>query len=601
MAFLGYSPELLRDLRVAVARSSDELNGWTNTDPEAVDAMAVLRAARQLLDDRWLPIIDGVLSSLIDELRVRQPWLFDVADGWRRTLDPLRDVPGSPAALVADARALARQLLDEPISSMTPAEMIATTDRLLAIADDPAAMSAFREAIGGDAEWAVIFDGLGLDHAQQNARLAWDPGDDVADTRIGLLDTLMVPLADVYQSGPHQAHRAWYPTVIQQLDPYSAALLLTDLDLDSRVAADAAELVMTRWMEGHDDTRVWVDPLTSGANTADLLFVWLALDSQAARLFVERASRNPEVLFRTSAFDRSVQELLLAATDPDSTTVVQAGAMIRPLIEWGVQHDGDISVASDGGIDELHSVLAIVIAPWLAQFAFNTDRWDWHRADGDAALRWVLNDAAALAAMRSVMDDAWAQRLASTPLLDADGHVEPAALNETAGVFSSVYDVMLDLELDAAAQDDLWLGVSLLVAQATASAFVTVPVVVAIAADLTMSAVSPFAQQLLERYFLGTGDRVADAKARFGSATADMAVIAVVTAVGHLIDIGKLPADTLDSFDLDGDGDCETADTYDGIQHFIEALPDSTDPGSVDVLVALSNAFLPAAALGVAC
>jgi len=60
-AFLGVDTTLLGALRAALVRSVDDLRRHRSDDPEAADAMRTIRWGADLLELRWLPVIDRAL------------------------------------------------------------------------------------------------------------------------------------------------------------------------------------------------------------------------------------------------------------------------------------------------------------------------------------------------------------------------------------------------------------------------------------------------------------------------------------------------------------------------------------------------------------
>lgn len=122
------------------------------------------------------------------------------------------------------------------------------------------------------------------------------------------------------------------------------------------------------------------------------------------------------------------------------------------------------------------------------------------------------------------------------------------------------------------------------------------PVISALA-DLTLAATSPTAQRWLQQngVLRDRNDVTAVADARFSSRSAGTQVIAVVGAVGRLIDEGKLPADTLESLRLDdgvpADAGCESEMIDAQLHEFVSGLAASTDPAAYDALLAVTGAF----------
>jgi hypothetical protein len=600
--YLGYDRELVGALRTAMRRCSDQLQRLRCDDIEATDALTVARSGQQLFDEVWIPVLDGLLAcTALDDRRPVQLDLGDLRNavlidrqvrGWQITTDPVAS--SGPSVVLADeAAAIGRRLAadDEP---WTDTELLWLIDRLAAIATDPMAASVLRAQLD-DAGWATVFDRLGLDRLQQVHLLSSDPDARGVATRREQLDTLIATLAGLYAVGPHTGHAPWYPTVVGQLDPYSAALVATALDLDPRVAAAVVDDVLTRWLDGHDDERLWADQFSAGDNAADLLFRWLATDTEAARRFVERASPLPDLLFRTAHDDTTVVGVLLAGTSPTTVAAADAGAVIRPLLEWAGQRESSLGPTSDGGVDNVRAVLAPVVAPWLFQLGPRADEWGWTVVDGDDALRWVIADEQAAAELIASLDS-WHRQLAVTPLMADDGRIDDVALHDLASLFAQVQVAMRDEELADAAADRFWADAMFMAGQVLVSALVPGGPAVSVGADLALSGFSPISQQWLQQHGLphDPDEDVVEIEARFGSRTTDTAVVAVVGVVGQLIERGELPPEALDTLHLDDLGDgCEPAVVDERLHEFVRGLEGSLDAatsnGLTSVLYAFSN------------
>jgi hypothetical protein len=602
MSFLGYDRELLNALFDAMRRSSDELAALDSADPQAVDAMHVVRSSRLLLDQEWLPLLGGLLACVaLDE---RRPVRLDPTDlraaafaghqreRWQIVTDPLPGTVMSTVSLVDEARAIGAGLIDPSITGeLTMDELTWLVDRLHVIAADPMARRALRDSIGGDDQWADLLDRLGLDRLEHAGRLLDDPENRASADRLSVLDRVSAGLAIVYSSGPHTARGGWYPTVIGLLDPYSAAVLLAQMDLDPDVAATAATQVLTRWLEGNDGRRMWGDPWSAGDNAADVLFRWLATDAAAARAFVERARRRPELLFRTTYDDASVVAVVAAATDPDQVAADVAGWLIMPLIDWNAAH-GMLTVPTDGGVHNMRVVLATILAPWLLQLTARTDDWSWSPRAADATLRWVIEDEHAATRLVASMG-AWQQNLAATPFVDDAGRLNDAVLHDLAQLFAKLQVAFRDEELADAVAAAFWRDASFFVVQILVSAFVAGPAA-SIAADLTFATLGAVAGTFLDDLVTQSPAGPSDgASARFGSRAADTAVIAVVSIVGQLVQNGRLPADALDALrlgDLDDD-ECTAGVVDERLREFVHGLSDSTDAATHNALVAVVNLF----------
>ncbi|MCU1359886.1 MAG: hypothetical protein JWN99_1175 [Ilumatobacteraceae bacterium] len=597
MSYLGYDRDLLAALRRAVRRSSDQLATFGNTDVEAADAISTLLSSRAALDDQWLPLLDGLLGCIalegrtparLDPSDLRLAVMFDRQEsGWLIVNDPLDDVL-SDTVTADEARSIGERLLDaEAVDELTTDELVWLAGRLNVIEGNPAAMKAFRSAFSGDDDWAPILDRLGLDRAAQANRSTWDPDDRVAVGRLTQLDAVIAPLARLYAAGPHTSHAGpWYPTVIDRLDPYSAALLLRELDLDPNAAAAAAEDVLLRWMTGHDDDRAWTDQFLAGDNSADLLFEWLALDSAAASAFIVRAAAHPEIVFGTTHEDASVQALMAAGTAPTVMSIESAGIAIPPLLTWAVDHESTLSAGSDGGVDQIRSILATAVGPWLMQLTSRSTDWSWSPDDADAALLWIIEDQAAAARLVAAMEG-WQVVLANTRLIGSDGLIPPA-VDDLIEMFAVLQTRLHGEEVDDATHVNALSAMFVQFGELLASA-VPGGMVASVLVDLTLTAVNPVAKLWLQKggLLIDPQDGIDEANARFGDRSAATQVIALVSTVGRFIDAGALPAEALAGLNLDDLDDTCTPDAVtDRLHAFVDGLPDSTD---VVTRLALAN------------
>ena len=610
MAFLGYDPDMVVSLRRAVRRCSDQLALLRSTDPEAIDAMRTLASSRTTLDVEWQPVLDGLLGctalqrgprAALDWDDLRLATLIDRQQaGWMIVTDPLAEVGSYDRATEAEAATIGRRLQDEDdIHELSTDELLWLADRLRAIERNPAATDAFRSEFADDSDWAALLDRIGLECLDQSGRAVWDPEAREVLDRIDQLDALLAPLAHMYAAGQHSAGASWYPYVIEQLDPYSAALVLSQLLLQPGVAAVAADEVLQRWLVGNDKERMFVDQFTAGDNAADLLFRWLADDAETARQFVIRASAHPELLFRTTHQDASIIAVLIAGTGTSDMSVGQAGTTIRPLLDWARQNEATLSPAADGGVRNIRSTLAAAVAPWLMQVSARTDDWSWSAAEGDDALHWVIEDEQAAATLLRGMQ-VWLQTLTIAPLIAADGRLDSQMLDDLATLFATVQVALHDEEVSDSVAAGFLTDATFLMAQILVSAVVPVGPAGSVATDLTLAAVSPLVQRWLQRNGMidDADDGIAAADARLVNRSADTAVLAVVGVVGQLIDAGKLPPDTLDSLTLDdvarkgdGSGDDTSAPVGERLHAFVRSIDDGSDPLTFNALDAVIYAF----------
>ena len=342
--------------------------------------------------------------------------------------------------------------------------------------------------------------------------------------------------------------------------------------------------------------RRWIDQRSTAGNAADLLFEWLATDPAAARLFVRRVADHPELLFLTAHDDRSVADVLSAGTDPSVMSIVESGQTIRPLIDWATTHDTSLAPDLDGGVENIRSVMATAVGPWLMQFSSRADDWSWTASEADGALRWTIGDQTAAAEL-AVSMEGWQRVLANTRLIDAEGRVDDSALRDLAGMFAALQVALHDEEIADTVAAGFWSDNVVPFGAILVSAMVPGGPVINALADLTLAATSPTAQRWLQQngVLRERDDATAVADARFSTRSASTQVIAVVGAVGRLIDEGKLPPDTLEDLQLDdpppAQSECESEEVDARLHQFISGLAASTDPTTYDALLAVTGAF----------
>ena len=606
MAFLGYDPDMVVALRRAVRRCSDQLALLRSTDPEAIDAMRTLASSRTTLDVEWQPVLDGLLGctalqrgprTALDPDDLRLAALLDRQQaGWLIVTDPLAEVGSYDRATEAEARAIGRRLQDDGIvKDLSADELMWLADRLRAIERNPAATDAFRSEFADDSEWAAVLDEVGIERLNQTGRAVWDPESREVLDRIDQLDALLAPLAHIYADGPHSSGASWYPTVIDQLDPYSAALMLSQLQLDPGVAAAAADAVLQRWLDGNDSQRMFADQFSGGDNAADLLYRWLADDGEAARQFVIRATAHPQVLFRTTHQDASIVAVLTAGTGPAVMSVGQAGTTIRSLLDWARRNESSFNPTADGDVRNIRATLAPVVAPWLMQISARTEDWSWSDDEADDALHWIIENEHAAATMLEGMG-AWLQTLAITPLIARNGRLDVQTLDDLATLFAKLQVAFHDEEVSDAVAAGYWADASFFMAQVLVSAVVGGPLA-SVAMDLTLATVSPPFQRFLQRHgMIADPDELIEAAdVRLANRSADTAVMAVVGVVCQLIDSGKLPPDALDALTLDDDDDddrdARSTSVGEQLHAFVRSIDDGSDPLTFTALDAVIYAF----------
>lgn len=531
MSVMAYDPLLVDGLRRRMRTVIDELAAIRSADPAAAGAVASSTSVRRLLEGTWVPALGELLLA-----------------------DPL-------------GRGASTWSPTSPTSSSTAGTSAGTP---------------------GDAAWLQEVEDLAARRMEIVELLVWDPENVELRDELDDLDERLRRAAFAYGAPLLCEGSEWSPTALLDLSPYAAALVLRDLRLDDRTIAVLSSLIVHRWHEGDDHGARWPDAMLGGDNTGDLVFATLAARPAAATEFLLRTP--PDELLRSVQFAEHLERLLLAGTSPAEVDETTAGRILRPVLEYLQAHE--LPAAVDGVVTSAPAVVAAAVGPWLPDLGPRADTWGWSYDDGDRALRWLVRDDEAMAALTTAMQQ-WQQQITLTPLIDADGRVADGPLRDLAATLAQVQVALRDEEVDRAVQDaflaELVIGTAGNVAAATVSGGVS-----AAAADGVAMALPALANATLGRWgLIPTEERGREAaQSRFGDRAVDTAVIAITAVVADAIERGDLPADTLDRLDLDGlEGSCTPREVGDRLHTFVAGLDDVTDPATQNALVAIVNAF----------
>ncbi|MFM2073083.1 MAG: hypothetical protein RLZZ623_3347 [Actinomycetota bacterium] len=610
---MGYDRDRLAALRAAMHRSVDELDRISPIDPAATSAARSVSTIRTTLRDRWLPVIDSILGCValdgrspvhLDSSDLRNAWLLEMQTlGWQVLADPIDLAePFDPSDVTVGAvAALGSALAEGDLERLldTPDELAWLTRVLRSVADDAVLLSTFRTAIGGDATWAAVLDHLGRARAAADQQTEWHPHDFARRDHLRSVDDAIGAVVEIYAAGPHGGHRAWVPTVVQLVEPYTAALLLQHLQMYRPLNATTLALIchqlLLRWFDAPIDANPWVDQYWGGDNTADVLFPLLSAQPAAAAAFLRRVAERPELVLVSAQHDRLVENLLLVGTSPENMNPDDAGRVLRSMIGYIRLPEANIRLARDGVTTSAHAILGSVIAPWLMQFGARADEWAWNADDGDEVLRWVLADADGAARLADATKQ-WQRRATTWQLIGDDGRIDDRALNDVATMFEQIDRAFRDAQIAAAAETLFWTNTAFWLAQTLASSLVEATPAAPIASS-AISMVSTRVRSALEdQHVLASAAAVrADARATYHSRLMDTAVIAVIACVGTLIDNGMLPADALEPLDLTagsaGSTRCTAEETGRRLRLFVASLEPDLDPLTYESLLLVTDVF----------
>lgn len=584
MAFMGYDPERIGWLREAMRTAATGLAAIRSSDPAIATSIARIRTVQRSLEDTWLPVLDGLRACAVmsdftpvhlDGADARTSVLFMLQGyGWQVTADPgaaLGDT--SQPVTAAEARAIGALLsrLDGGDLLDSDAEIAWLAARLRVIAGDPHLLAELE--VNLDAPWVLAVLGDERLAAAQDGRTG----------QIGQLDAI---IAGVVAALPAAA------SLLDELDPYAAALVLRDLRLDGTELAAACQQILLRWRNPPDDTGDWPDWI-GPTFTADVLFPLLVADPAAAQDFLRRAAGHPDIVFRTTDDGELVGDLLVTGTDPAHASVAAAGDILVPILEW---LDAESSWFDDGMIGggyDVRDLLGAWIAPWLLQFQARPEDWDWSSDRGEAALRFVLADGASFDSLVRAMHE-WQTTMFDHPFMDAEGYIDDLWLGDITKMLANLRSAMEAEEVDDAKRARFWIDLVIGVGVNTATSLVRGTGAGALASTLLPPTVAEIEDRLAG---IGWFPASVDDAARSAHATrvqqaTTAGVVAITAFVMQMIAAGELPADALDGLSFTDDGSGTVDEVRDTVVDFVHSLRDQCAPAVFNAMVAVADAFL---------
>ncbi|MEN9506867.1 MAG: hypothetical protein RI958_2793 [Actinomycetota bacterium] len=590
--FVGFDPERLAQLRQAMVAASVHLRAVAarhQDDLELGDTARVLSDVRRLLDSTWIPIIGRILTSQaisgyrpIDAGAVPAPW--------SRQPDPL-----GPRADRREAAAIAAD------SAWDRVDLERLVEALARIARDPDAVTAFRVAMSRD-DWIALIDRVGHEYLTAAHLSVEDAGNRELRRRMIAADEAAALLALLLR-GQHTGHLPWRPELLHQVEPFAAALVVRHLDLDASTLADTADRLLLRWYQGRPDGDRFADGHRSGPNTGDLLVPLLIAEPAAATAFLQQASHHPGIVFMSAQDQRLVRALLVVGTAPPRVGPSTAGTILPALLRWSGEARRR-AMPHDGGTPDGAAYLAEASAPWLLYFGRRASEWGWSGPEADRALRDLIDDERAMEQLTSAMAG-WRRSLTTTPLTDREGRVDLETLLDLSTMFAQLQLAFRDEEIDDDAAGRFWLEVTLFTGTLVASAAMSGGFLASVGTDLALTVASATGAAALGRFGVATSAERSQrqAAARFGSRSADVAVIAVVSAVGQLIDDGRLPVHTLDRLRLPAatEAECTSTVVADRLAAFVSSLEPLTDATTFNALTAVMTAFVNPSSARQAC
>jgi hypothetical protein len=542
MSMLGFDPDGVLSLRIAIRQAADDLDRLSrvarSSTADGADTVvgSAIATARSRLLDRWLPRLDALSHALIG---VRHP--LPAA-----TLDP-----SAPLAFVT---------------------VDATIDDIALRAQQLAASRAL-----------IVWQLLGQ-------------SDDALVAQLRLVDATYAHLAHWLRDHPGPLSAGGYPALLDRLDPYAAAQLLRHLRLGGEALAAACEQALRRWHDGPpiDDGRLqWTDASLAGDNTGDVLFALLAADQAAATAFVLRCVDRPEVVLLSARSPQALAALLDAAL-PTHLAPVTAGAIVRPLTQWTFTVGLLTIPFGNPDIADPRPIVAAAATPWLPWFGPRADAFGWSRHDGaEAALAMFADDAGSTALAGAL--SAWTERLGTEAIIDSDGELDHELLYDMAGTIGLIQRAIYDSAIENAAMTRGCIDLVLDAAQVTASFIPVAGPVASRAAGMARGLGRDGLESTLDRLGLlpPTVEEVdADEQARRDQTTAAVAIAAVLAMVDRLIELGRLPPDAIDVLDrqLHHTDGCRTRAAAEQLRAAIDLL--DAAPSDRHLLIGVLNAFV---------
>ena len=355
-------------------------------------------------------------------------WVMQGAYGWSVVTDPLDDVTLNVTPEEARALGDALQNGDLPRLFDTPAERQRLHEMLGVIAGDPALSAEFFANFDRVADLANALGQKRYD-LSVDARLSSAAADDLAQ-----VDQIIADLAAAYQSQPAHASPASYPTVIDTMDPYAAALFVQHLRLDPTVLAAAADDISVRTL-AWDDDRVYAG---NGVDTpADILFRSLCCDTAAAAAYLQLAVDYPHFLVHYADNQALAEQVMVLGTDPRYVSPDDAGLFVVPFTQFVLYDDDWIGPVYDDN-HRPTTFVGSLAGPWLAYFTARADEWPWSvEHSGRAVLKDIIRDDSAMILLVQALDR-FREQVMQLPLIGQDGTLNEQQLEVVATVIATL-------------------------------------------------------------------------------------------------------------------------------------------------------------------
>ena len=390
---MGYEPTLLRCLFDAMRCADAGLDAIRSTDPDAASAIASVRSVQQLLNGRWIPVLDSLLRCRAMDGYTRTTEGFDdLIDSWLAS-KPGWSIWADPLATTVDqlsieqARALGLALSRRDASEpLTNPEVAWLAETLAEVSATPALSLALLTGLSRSG-WAEVCDRLGdqrialVGERTITARLS-----EADRGHLDAIDSLFASLAAILANQLVLRPERSAITLTEQMHPYSAALLVSHLRLSAADLAAVSRDLIARYRQGG-----WADVQNAGPGTADILMQAMLATPGAPARFVLLTRDEPALMLDAAHSSQLAERLILVATDPANISVQEAGSVVPGLIHFIDQSytAGSFYGQYDSGIG---AFMVDLIAPWLLQFTVLHQRdWNLDRPQGAQLLAVVID------------------------------------------------------------------------------------------------------------------------------------------------------------------------------------------------------------------
>ena len=416
MAFLAYDSDRVALLRRVLTDALTGLDAMSLTDPEAADTMRSIRLSRDALRSTWLPVVGDVLrcralnnpnsvAGDLSDLRNAVAYEMAVHRGWNVVADPA--VGSASTVTASDAAALGRRLSDGHLGDLlgSPDERQWLYRQLQLIAANPELTAAFLSTF---ANWAGLCNEVAAQLLRARHRVASDIQLDDTAATIGQLEGMFAALGAMYQSRPYTDDTPPYPAEIASMDPYAAAMFVSNLDLDAQTLAEAADDILRRWRDPMPNDpnyaeRHWDDMVFNGANTADILFTLLLATPGACTAYVLLSADDPASMWISADDPSLAAQVAIVGTDPANISLEGAGVVLQAWLAYFISPQFSWMTDSiDGYPTGVQATLAEVVAPYLPQFAVTNGDWGDDERELEvrlAGLAYIIDDQSALDAL----------------------------------------------------------------------------------------------------------------------------------------------------------------------------------------------------------